>query len=60
MEHIKLQEINRLLLKNLHRVCVSDIFDDTELSSVNGLFDEVVRELLQLIESSQTALTVSI
>jgi len=53
--------MNRLPLKtDLHRVCFSDIFDDAEFSSVNGLFDEVVRGLLQLIESSETALTVSI
>jgi len=53
--------MNRLPLEtDLHRVCVSDIFDDAEFSSVNGLFDEVVRGLLQLIESSETALTVGI
>ena len=60
VEHIKLQKIHRLIsYLNFHCVCVSDIFEDSEFSTVNQLFDDIVRGLLQLIESSETTTTVS-
>ena len=46
--------------ENFHRVCASDILEDAKFSNVNQLFDDVVKGLLELIESSETTSTVSI
>lgn len=53
-------EIKKKILINFHRVYASDILEGAEFSNVNQLFDDLVKGLLQLIESSETTSTVSI